>query len=92
MTNSTPPDNYEENFAHLKQIVERLEREKLGLEESLSLFEEGMKLANLCDHQLLEVEERVRVLVSGNETLTPRADIPLQAVSESTIDERPLEN
>ena len=92
MTNSTPPDNYEENFAHLKQIVERLEREKLGLEESLSLFEEGMKLANLCDHQLLEVEERVRVLVSGNETLTPRADIPLQAISESTVDERPLEN
>ncbi len=92
MTNSTPPDNYEENFAHLKQIVERLEREKLGLEESLSLFEEGMKLANLCDHQLLEVEERVRVLVSGNETLTPRADIPLHAVSESTVDDRPLEN
>ena len=92
MTNSTPPDNYEENFAHLKQIVERLEREKLGLEEALSLFEEGMKLANLCDHQLLEVEERVRVLVSGNETLTPRADIPLHAVSESTVDDRPLEN
>ena len=92
MTNATPPDNYENNFAHLKQIVERLERETLGLEESLSLFEEGMKLANLCDHQLQDVEERVRVLVSGNETLTPRADIPLHAVSESTVDDRPLEN
>ena len=61
-------------------MVERLERDALGLEESLTLFEEGMDLARRCDLQLSRVEERVKVLVSGSETLTPRGDLPLEPV------------
>jgi exodeoxyribonuclease VII small subunit len=73
--------NYEENLARLQHVVERLERDALGLEESLSLFEEGMSLANHCDEQLRRVEERVKVLVSGTETPTPRADLPIEPVT-----------
>jgi exodeoxyribonuclease VII small subunit len=71
-------DSYETNFQHLQQVVEKLEKDGLGLEESLALFEQGMLLASRCDHQLHLVEERVRVLVSGSESLSTRAEIPLE--------------
>ena len=76
----TNPPNYEENLARLQQVVERLERNTLGLEESLTLFEEGMSLVQHCDEQLRRVEERVKVLVSGSETLTTRAELPMEEV------------
>lgn len=73
--------NYEENLTRLQQVVERLERDALGLEESLSLFEEGMALVEHCDGQLRQVEERVKVLVAGSQTLNPRADLPMEPIS-----------
>lgn len=80
MSQSNPP-NYEENLARLQQVVERLERDALGLEESLTLFEEGMSLVEQCDEQLRRVEERVKVLVSGSESLATRAELPVEQVS-----------
>ncbi len=77
----TNPPNYEENLARLQQVVERLERDALGLEESLTLFEEGMSLVQQCDEQLRRVEERVKVLVSGSESLATRAELPVEQVS-----------
>ena len=77
----TNPPNYEENLARLQQVVERLERDALGLEESLTLFEEGMGLVEQCDEQLRRVEERVKVLVSGSESLATRAELPVEQVS-----------
>jgi len=77
----TNPPNYEENLARLQQVVERLERDALGLEESLTLFEEGMSLVEQCDEQLRRVEERVKVLVSGSESLATRAELPVEQVS-----------
>ena len=80
MSQPNPP-NYEENLARLQQVVERLERDALGLEESLTLFEEGMSLVEQCDEQLRRVEERVKVLVSGSESLATRAELPVEQVS-----------
>lgn len=77
---------YEENFLKLQQLVESLENEALGLEESLKLFEEGMKLAHRCDEQLSVVEERVRVLCDDPSSLSTRADIPLEPVSKEALD------
>lgn len=81
MNPDPPPNSYESNLSRLKDVVERLERDSLGLEESLTLFEEGMSLAQACDAQLGAVEERVKVLVEGSTELTPRADIPLEPVT-----------
>lgn len=53
----------------------------MGLEESLTLFEEGMSLVQQCDEQLRRVEERVKVLVSGSESLATRAELPVEQVS-----------
>lgn len=77
---------YEENFQRLQGLVTSLESQTLGLEESLRLFEEGMTLARQCDRQLSAVEERIRVLTSDPASLSTRADIPLEAVAEESLE------
>ena len=40
--------SFEENMARLEEIVSQLERGDAKLADSLSLFEEGTKLAGVC--------------------------------------------
>ena len=46
----------------LEQIVELLEEGKMSLEESLELYEKGMKLAGLCQSRLESAEKRIECL------------------------------
>ncbi len=55
--------NFEQAFQRLDEIVQRLEQGDLALEESLSLYEEGMMLAAQCNEWLDKAELRVRQLV-----------------------------
>lgn len=46
----------------LEQIVEVLEEGKMSLEESLELYERGMKLVSLCQSRLQNAEKRIECL------------------------------
>ena len=46
----------------LEQIVEVLEEGKMSLEESLELYERGMKLVVLCQSRLQNAEKRIECL------------------------------
>ncbi|MFQ6675408.1 MAG: exodeoxyribonuclease VII small subunit [Fidelibacterota bacterium] len=63
MAKTTKVLTFEEAGARLEEIVTRLESETISLEESLNLFEEGMKLTQLCRSQLEAAEARIRTLV-----------------------------
>jgi exodeoxyribonuclease VII small subunit len=54
---------FEEAMARLETIVAELEGEDRGLEQQFALFQEGMELARLCDHQLGEVEKSVEIVL-----------------------------
>jgi exodeoxyribonuclease VII small subunit len=54
---------FEAALARLEAIVEELEKGELPLEQSLKLFEEGIKLARLCGTRLEEAERKVEVLL-----------------------------
>ncbi|MDH5493002.1 MAG: exodeoxyribonuclease VII small subunit, partial [Myxococcales bacterium] len=54
---SAPP--FEEVLETLQTLVQRLEGGELALEESLRVFEEGVRLARLGTRQLDEAEQRV---------------------------------
>ena len=54
---------FEEHLTKLESVVERLERGDLTLEDSVRLFEEGVKLSEACKAELEEAEGRVMVLV-----------------------------
>ncbi len=52
----------EEALDDLQRIVSELEEGKLGLEESLVLFEKGMGLVKLCNGRLEKAERRIESL------------------------------
>jgi len=54
---------FEAALKQLEDIVQRLERGELPLEESLKLYEEGIRLSRLCHTKLEEAERRIEVLV-----------------------------
>lgn len=81
----TSSGSYESNLERLRQVVERLEKGALSLEDSLQLFEEGMKLSQSCDRQLSSVEERVKVLVSSKDELD-RGDSPGALFTRKDLD------
>jgi exodeoxyribonuclease VII small subunit len=56
---------FEEHLTQLETVVERLERGDLTLEESVRLFEEGMKLSQACKVELEQAEGKIQVLVEG---------------------------
>lgn len=57
----------EEALARLEQIVRSLEGEAVSLEESLKLFEEGVRLADSLKKRLEESELRVRKVLEEAE-------------------------
>ena len=63
--------DFEKNLKRLEEIVHKLEDGELALEESLKLFEEGVKISRECNTKLADAEKRVKMLLSvdanGNE-------------------------
>lgn len=58
---------FEEAMERLEEIVQGLESGDLSLEESLKIFEEGMKLIKFCSKKLEEAEQKVTMLVKDSE-------------------------
>jgi exodeoxyribonuclease VII small subunit len=62
--------NFEAQLASLERIVRELERGDLPLEQSLELFEQGVKLSRECQERLNEAERRIEVLLRGGDGST----------------------
>lgn len=60
---SGKPESFEKNLERLNAIVRQLEDAELPLEKALQLYEEGMKLSEVCHQQLEEAEGRVEILM-----------------------------
>ena len=57
--------SFETSLAELEQIVTKLEDGDLPLEESLELFEKGIKLSRECRERLTLAERRIEILMKG---------------------------
>jgi len=55
---------FEEAMDRLEEIVSSLESGEFALEESLKLFEEGVKLVKQCNSKLESVEGAVKKLIN----------------------------
>lgn len=60
------PD-FEESLRRLEEIVEQLEKGTVPLENSISMYEEGMNLSRICLEQLNQVELRLKKLTRDAE-------------------------
>ncbi|MBR6794542.1 MAG: exodeoxyribonuclease VII small subunit [Clostridia bacterium] len=54
--------NFENAIARLEQIVRALESGSAPLDDSLALFEEGVRLVKLCNDKLDSAESRIKLL------------------------------
>ncbi len=55
---------FEQALERLENIVASLENGDAPLDESLTLFEEGVKLVKLCNNKLENAEEAVKQLLN----------------------------
>ncbi|HEX8362262.1 MAG TPA: exodeoxyribonuclease VII small subunit [Longimicrobium sp.] len=63
----TDETNFEGTLERLGEIVEQLEGDGLELDESLALFEEGVRLLRRAESTLDGAEERIRLLVEDRD-------------------------
>ncbi len=61
--------NFEDKLQELENIVEKLENGQISLDESLGLFEKGIKLARECDTDLKAARQKVEKLIEENNEL-----------------------
>jgi len=66
MENKEPKD-FEKAMTSLEEIVNRLEGGDLPLEESLELFEKGVKISRFCQTRLGEAERKVEILLKNEQ-------------------------
>ena len=71
--------NFEEQLMALESVVEKLERGELSLDESVHLFEEGVKLSNACKKELEAAEGRIQILVEQGRNAMRVVDLDVEA-------------
>jgi exodeoxyribonuclease VII small subunit len=74
--------NFEEQLMALESVVEKLERGELSLDESVHLFEEGVKLSNACKKELEAAEGRIQILVEQGRNAMRVVDLDVEASGE----------
>ena len=58
---------FESSLARLEEIVSAMESGEIMLDESLSLYEEGIKLIKYCTKALDDAEQKVKILQKGED-------------------------
>lgn len=71
-----PKERFEDALNKLEKIVSKLEDGDIPLEESLKLFEEGIRLSRFCNQKLDEAEKKVEILLEGKEGLEAQPFAP----------------
>ncbi|MBQ6355937.1 MAG: exodeoxyribonuclease VII small subunit [Solobacterium sp.] len=56
---------FEESMARLEEIVRILEQNEKPLDETISLFEEGLKLVRTCDARLKSFETKIEEITAA---------------------------
>ena len=66
---------FESTLAQLESIVEELESGSPDLDKMMKLFEEGMKLTQICRGQLKEVEDRISTIIKDGDEFIEKSGI-----------------
>ncbi len=64
--------NFEQAMDRLEAIVAELERGDVPLEKSIDLFQQGMRLSQLCGQKLEQVERKIETIVEEDGQLRRR--------------------
>ena len=56
-------NNFEDKITELEKVVNELENGEMSLDESLTKFEQGMKLSKECNKMLEDAEKKITILL-----------------------------
>ena len=73
---------FESSLGELEKIVRKLEDGELSLEESLKLFEDGVRLSRECQERLNAAERRIEILLKDE-----KGNPILQEITGDQLDE-----
>ncbi len=59
--------SFEEAICQLEQIVSKLEKGDISLEDSISNFQDGIELSRYCAAKLDEAEKKISILLQDEE-------------------------
>jgi exodeoxyribonuclease VII small subunit len=82
--------DFERRLTELEAIVERLERGELPLDESVNLFEQGMKLSQSCKQELDSAEGRIQVLIEQSGGTIKAQELEIETDVEEDEEEGPF--
>ncbi len=60
-------DQFEDALKRLQELVEKLEKGDLPLEEAMECFSEGIRTAQFCHKKLEEAEKKVQMLLQDQQ-------------------------
>jgi len=80
-------DSFEASLEALEKIVQKLESGGVSLEDSLKLFEQGRRHAQICSGKLNSVERRIQVLLEDEQGRAVLRDFPEEAPAEDDASE-----
>ncbi|TVY11507.1 exodeoxyribonuclease VII small subunit [Paenibacillus cremeus] len=79
MTNQEPTTpSFEQAMDQLERIVAQLESGDVPLEQAIELFQEGMKLSQLCGQKLEQVERKIEVLLEQDGGMVKKPFQPVE--------------
>ena len=65
-SDNTKDLSFEQSMSELESLVENMEKGEMSLDESLSAFEDGIKLTRSCQKSLQEAEQKVEILMKNS--------------------------
>jgi len=74
--------SFENAIAELEEIVQKLEKGELSLEESISFFQRGVELAKYCSNKLDEAERSITMLIEDDKRQITEVELPEYGKSE----------
>lgn len=69
--------SFEKAISELEEIVKKLEKGELTLDESIECFQRGVELTKYCSRRLDEAERSITMLIEGENGSISEKEIPV---------------
>ena len=85
------PVPFEKALEELEAIAVKLEKGELGLDESITEFEKGIKYAKYCHDKLEEAERKINILQKGESSVVEKKPVRVKPDTGEIEDDEDLQ-
>ena len=64
--NNTENVGIEDNFEQLEDIISKMQSDRITLEQSFELYNNGLSLVQDCNNQIEKIEKQIKIIEEGN--------------------------